>query len=116
MILSTLKPCLVALDLWLLLNVLVGCIFYAIRKQFTPVGTSPLRVKGYEIWVYFWCIGPLSREGSLSCHSCSDTGPRFLRPHSKVCPFGRLSRQARLIEDMFLPEFSRDEPFEKDVC
>ena len=79
--------------------------FYAIRKQFTPVGTSPLRVKGYEIWVCFWCIGPLSREGSLSCHSCSDTGPQFLRPHSKVWPFRRLSRHPRFIEDMFLPVY-----------
>ena len=27
--------------------------------------------------------GPLSREGSLSCHTCCDTGPRFFRSHSK---------------------------------
>ena len=25
----------------------------------------------------------MSREGSLSCHSCCDTGPRFLRSHPK---------------------------------
>jgi hypothetical protein len=27
--------------------------------------------------------GPLSREGSLPCHTCCDTGPRFLRSHPK---------------------------------
>ena len=105
MILSTLKPCLVALDLWLLLNVLVGCIFYAIRKQFTPVGTSLLRLKGYEIWVYFWCIGPLSREGSLSCHSCSDTETRLLRPHSKDVPFVASHDKAGLLRTCFYPNF-----------
>ena len=26
---------------------------------------------------------PLSREGSLSCHTCCDTGPRFFRSHPK---------------------------------
>jgi hypothetical protein len=30
--------------------------------------------------------GPLSREGSLSCHTCCDTGPRFLRSHPKDRP------------------------------
>jgi hypothetical protein len=27
--------------------------------------------------------GLLSREGSLSCHTCCDTGPRFFRSHPK---------------------------------
>jgi hypothetical protein len=30
--------------------------------------------------------GPLSREGSLSCHTCCDTGPWFFRSHPKVRP------------------------------
>ena len=25
----------------------------------------------------------LNKEGSLSCHTCCDTGPRFLRSHAK---------------------------------
>jgi hypothetical protein len=29
------------------------------------------------------CSGPLSREGSLSCHTYCDTGPRFIRSHPK---------------------------------
>jgi hypothetical protein len=28
----------------------------------------------------------LSREGSLSCHTCCDTGPRFFRSHPKDRP------------------------------
>jgi hypothetical protein len=30
--------------------------------------------------------GPLSREESLSCHTCCDTEPRFFRSHSKDRP------------------------------
>jgi hypothetical protein len=30
--------------------------------------------------------GPLSREGSLSCHTYCETGPRFFRSHPKDCP------------------------------
>jgi hypothetical protein len=33
--------------------------------------------------------GPLSREGSLSCHTYCDTGPRFIPSHPKdrhPCP------------------------------
>ena len=28
---------------------------------------------------------PLSREGSLSCRTCFDTGPRFTHSHPKEC-------------------------------
>ena len=28
----------------------------------------------------------LKREGSLSCHTCCDTGPRLTWSHSKDCP------------------------------
>jgi hypothetical protein len=30
--------------------------------------------------------GPLSREGSLSCHTYCDNGPQFLQSHSKDHP------------------------------
>ena len=33
-----------------------------------------------------WRPTPLTREGSLSCHICSDTGSGFLRPHLKDQP------------------------------
>jgi hypothetical protein len=48
--------------------------------------TSPLPVKGCKIQAYARLLGPLSREGSLSCHTCSDTGPRFTRSHPKDRP------------------------------
>jgi hypothetical protein len=32
------------------------------------------------------------REGSLLCHTCCDTGPRFFRSHPKERPFSRLLR------------------------
>jgi hypothetical protein len=32
---------------------------------------------------YAWSSGPLSREGSLSCHTCCDTGPRFFWSYPK---------------------------------
>ena len=42
----------------------------------------------------------LSREGSLSCHTCCDTWPRYTRSHPKVRPASRLLRQARGTEDI----------------
>jgi hypothetical protein len=44
--------------------------------------TSPLPVKGCKLWAYARHSGPLSREGYLSYHTNSDTGPRFLRFHA----------------------------------
>jgi hypothetical protein len=44
---------------------------------------SPLPVTGLQIFAYAWHSGPLIREGSLSCHTYYDTGPRFLRSHPK---------------------------------
>jgi hypothetical protein len=37
----------------------------------------------------------LSREGSLSCHTCCDTGLQFSLPHLKDRPFNRLLRLTR---------------------
>jgi hypothetical protein len=48
--------------------------------------TSPLRVKGCKIKAYARRSGPLSREGSLLCHICCDTGPRFFWSHPKDRP------------------------------
>jgi hypothetical protein len=39
-------------------------------------------MKGYKILAYARCSGPLSRERSLSCHTCYDTG----RSHPKDRP------------------------------
>jgi hypothetical protein len=48
--------------------------------------TSPLPVKGCKSLAYARRPGPLNRDGSLSCHTCCDTGPRFFRSHPKDRP------------------------------
>jgi hypothetical protein len=48
--------------------------------------TSPLSVKGCKMLAYARLLRPLSREGSLSCHTCCDTGPRFFLFHPKDRP------------------------------
>jgi hypothetical protein len=44
-------------------------------------------VKGCNMLAYARPSGLLSREGYLSCHICSDTGPRFFRSHPKDRPY-----------------------------
>jgi hypothetical protein len=56
------------------------------QEYFTHMETSPLPVKGCKIYAYARRSGPLSREGSLSCHTCCDTGPRFFQSHPKDRP------------------------------
>jgi hypothetical protein len=60
------------------------------QEYFTSMETSPLPVKGCKIWSYARRSGPLSVEGSLSCHTYCDTVPRFFRSHLKDRPFIRL--------------------------
>jgi hypothetical protein len=51
-------------------------LFYVLLKNFldTYLETLPLPIKGCKILAYVRRSGPLSREGSLSCHTCCDTG------------------------------------------
>jgi hypothetical protein len=56
------------------------------QEYFTYMGTSPLSVKGCKILACAQRSGPLSREGSLSCHTCCYTGPRFFRSLPKDRP------------------------------
>jgi hypothetical protein len=56
------------------------------QEYFTYMETSPLPLKVGRIKAYARLSGPLSREGSLSCHICCDTGPRFFRSHPKDRP------------------------------
>jgi hypothetical protein len=44
---------------------------------------SSLPVTRLQILAYAQRSGPLSREGSLSCHTYCDTGPRFIGSHPK---------------------------------
>jgi hypothetical protein len=78
-----------ATDSWLLIDWLIDWLFMVLRppqEYFTYMEMSPLPVKGYKIWAYARRSGPLSMEGSLSCHTCCDTGPLFFISHSKDRP------------------------------
>jgi hypothetical protein len=68
---------------------LIDWLFTVLRPAqefFTYMETSPLPVKGCRILAYARRSGPLGREVSLSCHTCSDTGPRFFRSLPKDRP------------------------------
>jgi hypothetical protein len=52
----------------------------------TYMETSPLLVKGCKIQAYAQSSGPLSRQESLSCHTCCDMGPWFFRSLPKNRP------------------------------
>ena len=61
------------------------CLFvYSRLSNFSAIRRlSPLPVTGLQILAYARRSGPLNREGSLSCHTNCDTGPRFIRSHPK---------------------------------
>ena len=45
---------------------------------------------------------PMNREGSLSCHTCCDTGPRFFRSYPKDCPIQLpFTTRKGVAEDLF---------------
>ena len=46
------------------------------QEYFVTMETSPLAMKPYARGLL-----PLSREGSLSCYACCNTGPWFLQSH-----------------------------------
>jgi hypothetical protein len=53
--------------------ILIDWLFTVLRPTqeiFTCMKTSPLPVKRCKIEAYAWRSGPLSGEGSLSCHIC----------------------------------------------
>ena len=64
----------------------VPSFIYCPAVCFTRTDTSSLSVKGCKIWSIARYLRPLVREGSLSCHTCCDTGPRFLWSHPKELP------------------------------
>ena len=76
---------------WLIIH----CFTSHARVFFTYMERSALPVKVCKIWVYAWRSGPLSREGTLSCHTCCDTGPRFSILIQRTGPFSRLLRHTR---------------------
>jgi hypothetical protein len=69
---------------------IVCLLVYSRTSNFSAIWRlSPLPVTGLQILAYARHSGPLSREGSLSCHTYCDTGPPFIRSHPKdrhPCP------------------------------
>ena len=57
------------------------CIGYCINME-----TSPLQVKGCKFQAFVQRLWRLSRQGSLSCHTCCNKGPRSFRSHPKDHP------------------------------
>ena len=55
----------------------------SLSRIFHWYGDGTIAGEGLQIWAYARHSGPLSREGSLSCHSCYDTGPRSIPSHPK---------------------------------
>ena len=78
-----------------LIDWLIDWLFTVLRptwEYFTHMETSPLPVKGSKfLKAYARHSGPLSREGSFSCHTCFETG-RLIR---RTAPFSRLLRHTR---------------------
>jgi hypothetical protein len=66
-------------------SMLVFCLFvHSCTSNFSAIWRlSPLPVTGLQILAYARRSGPLSREGSLSCHTYCDTGTRFIWSHPK---------------------------------
>ena len=73
----------------ILIDWLIDWLTIALRpaqEYLTYMETSQLPVKGCKMLAYARRSEPLSREGSLSCRTCCDTGPRFFRSHPKDRP------------------------------
>ena len=75
-------------------------VLHPFQEYFTYVEMSPLPVKGCKK-AYARRPGPLSREGSLSCNTCCDTGPRFFRSHPKERPIKSPLTTHGDVEDLF---------------
>jgi hypothetical protein len=73
-------------NFWMVCTRTLICLFvYSRTSNFSAIWRlSPLPVTGLQILAYAWRLGQLSREGSLSCHTYCDTGPRIIRSHPTV--------------------------------
>jgi hypothetical protein len=63
---------------------LIICCFTSPSRIFNLYGE--VTIVGERLQNVGPCLGSLSREGSLSYHTCCDTGPRFFRSHPKDRP------------------------------
>jgi hypothetical protein len=64
---------------------LIGCLFTVLRPppEFFTYKYGEVTITGEGLQRR---SGPLSRDGSISCHTCCDTGPRCFWSHSKDHP------------------------------
>ena len=67
----------------------------SLSRIFHWYGDVTIAGEGLQILAYARHLRPLSREGSLSCHTCCDTGLGFYGLIRRTAPFSRLLRQAR---------------------
>ena len=63
--------------------------------------TCHIFFKGGNVTIADAYARPYSGEGSLSCHTYFDIGPRLLLSHLKQPLFSRLLRKAKDIEHLF---------------
>ena len=63
--------------------VVVVVVVYVLLRTFSSHGQKRTTSSRPMLGTY---VHPLSSEGSLSCHICCNTGPRFSRSHSKDYP------------------------------
>ena len=61
-----------------------GCILFKIK--YTTFIYGDVSISGEEMRNVGFCLALMEQEGSLSFHSCGDTGTRFLRSHLKDHP------------------------------
>jgi hypothetical protein len=74
------------------------------QEYFTDIETSPLPVKGCKSSIYARRSVPLSREGSLSYHTCCLGFSGFIR---STAPFCRLLCTQGDVENLFKPGSSQ---------
>ena len=73
----------------------IYCLFWDFLSHsriFNSYGDVTIAGEGLQILTYAWHLWPLSSEGSLVCHTFSDTGHPFIMVISEdrtLTPFGR---------------------------
>ena len=77
----------------------IYCLHFLTKKFHSYIDIN-FTVKGGKIKGFARHLWPMSREGFLSCHTCFDTGPRYLWGFvRKTVPLPWLVQQARATED-----------------
>ena len=94
-----------------MIDCLINYCFTSRPRIYHLYGDVAITMNGCKIMAYARRSGRLSKEGSLSCHTCCDMGPRFFRSHPKnrtILTFASYDKQGD-VKDLFLPGSSRVE-------